>query len=90
MLQLETALLRFQQQLEFSQRIRHLMNKQHREVYDRSLVMFQSKLEILRSLLQDVANPTAPDSVKRVKYLWNKRSISEAVKDLETWQALTD
>lgn len=66
------------------------MSQQHRETYDRSLVMFQSKLDILRSMLQGVANPTAPDGVERVRYLWNKKSILEAVKDLETWQALTD
>lgn len=66
------------------------MGQQHREIYDRSLVMFQSKLEILRSMLPDGSNPTTPDGVERVKYLWNKKSILEAVKDLETWQALTD
>lgn len=52
--------------------------------------MFQSKLDVLRSMLQGVTNPTAPDGVERVRYLWNKKSILEAVKDLETWQALTD
>ncbi|KAK2597905.1 hypothetical protein N8I77_012658 [Diaporthe amygdali] len=89
-LQLENGLLRFQQQLDFSQRIRHLMSRQHQEIYDRSLVMFQSKLEILKSILQSATSRTDLDGLDRLKYLWNRNVITEAIKNLEIWQALTD
>lgn len=89
-LQLENGLLRFQQQLSFSQRIRHLMSPQHQQIYDRSLVMFQSKLEIIKSMLQGAANPVELDGVDKLKYFWKKNGITEAIRDLQTWQALTD
>lgn len=52
--------------------------------------MFQSRLEIIRSMLQGVSNPAILDGVDKIKYLWKKSGIAGAIKDLQTWQALTD
>lgn len=90
LLQLDNGLFRVQRQLEFSQRIRHLMSSRHRDIHERSLVIFQSKLDILKSMFQDAPSPTNHDSMESFKYFWNKKSILEAAQDLQTWQALTD
>lgn len=66
------------------------MSPQHRDIYNRSLVMFKSKLDVLISMFKDFPNPTTPNSLESFKYLWNRKSILEAVQDLQECQALAD
>ncbi|KUI56021.1 hypothetical protein VP1G_10793 [Cytospora mali] len=88
-LRLENGWLRFEHQVNFARRIQHLMSQQHQEVYHKTLVMFSSKLEIVTSMLTTLINPDGSLRVK-LKYVWKKESLDEAIEGLEVWQKTTD
>ncbi|KUI73548.1 hypothetical protein VM1G_08762 [Cytospora mali] len=73
----------------FARRIQHLMSQQHQEVYHKTLVMFSSKLEIVTSMLTTLVNPDGSHRAK-LKYVWKKESLDEAIEGLEVWQKTTD
>lgn len=90
MLQLENGLLRLRRQIDFSQRIRHLMDQEHQEVYEKTLIMLQSKLDTVKYILQCITATEESNVTKRIRYLRNKAALDEAIKSLSVWQALTD
>ncbi|KAI7777805.1 hypothetical protein LA080_003004 [Diaporthe eres] len=76
--------------MNFSQKIRHLMDQGHQEVYEKTLIMLQSKLDIVKYILQGITSTEEPNVTKRVRYLRNKAALDEAIQSLSVWQALTD
>lgn len=89
-LQLENGLLKLRRQIDFSQRIRHLMDQEHQEVYEKTLIMLQSKLETVKYILQGIAGADESNVMTRVRYLRSKGALDEAIHNLGVWQALTD
>jgi hypothetical protein len=92
--------VRFGSQLNFFQRIQHVMEDEHREVDSQTLQILQNKLEIVVSLLKGLVkskhssekeNRTSPThTVRRLKYAVKKDSLNEAIGELEIWQGLAD
>lgn len=74
-LQLKNGLLRLERQIDFSQRIRHLMDQKHQEVYEKTLIMLQSKLDIVKYILQGITNTDESKVTKRIRYLGNKAAL---------------
>jgi hypothetical protein len=96
---LENNWVRFGSQLNFFQRIQHVMEDEHREVYSQTLQVLQNKLEIVVSLLRGLVTqqPRAENGasssvhkVRRWRYASSKETLDEAIVDLETWQGLAD
>ncbi|ROW10358.1 hypothetical protein VMCG_02007 [Cytospora schulzeri] len=88
-LRLENGWLRFEHQLEFARRIQYLMGQEHQEVFHKTLVMFLSKLEIVTSMLMSLLNSDGTFRAK-MKYVWKKDSLDEAIEGLEVWQRMSD
>ncbi|KAF2028500.1 hypothetical protein EK21DRAFT_101818 [Setomelanomma holmii] len=98
-LRLDNSWLRFTYQLNFFQRVRHLMEDEHIEIYEQTLLIFQSKLDIVVKQLQGLvrsqpaANGFAPTNVyapKRLKYGFKKEALDQAIEALEIWQQTAD
>lgn len=73
-----------------------MMEEDHREVYEQTLSMFQSKLEVVISKLKSLIKPQPREyglmmstgtsySPKRVKYAIKKDSLDKAIDELELW-----
>lgn len=90
LLRLENALLRFNQQLHFTQHIKHLMDQEHQSVYDKTLCTIQNKLDLVKTALQSISQPDDSNATKRIKYVWQKDGLEDAVRELDVWLALTD
>ncbi|KAF2823759.1 hypothetical protein CC86DRAFT_59731 [Ophiobolus disseminans] len=99
-LRLDNSLLRFTCQLNDFQRDRQKMEDEHREVYEQTLHIFQSKLDLVISRLKDVTamEPTSTqDSAmiakykpKKAKYAFKKESLDRALDELLLWQKTAD
>lgn len=97
-MRLDNNWVQFESQLNFFQRVQHVMEDAHREVYSGTLQILQNKLEIVVSLLKDLvklepgrealSSPTY--KVNRWKYAARHKSLDEAIKDLEIWQGLAN
>jgi hypothetical protein len=97
LLRLDNSWLRFTYQLNFFQRVGHMMEEEHMEIYEQTLLVFQSKIDVvvkyLRSLVKSersangLANLYAP---RRLKYSFRKDSLDQAIDELELWQRTAD
>jgi hypothetical protein len=99
LVRLDNNWIQFESQLNFFQRVRHVMEEEHREVYSNTLQVLQNKLEIVVSLLkklvklkpgceEELSSPTY--KVNRLRYAAKHNSLDEAIKDLEVWQGLAN
>lgn len=66
------------------------MDQEHQEVYEKTLVMLQSKLDTVKYILQGIAGTEDSNVTKRARYLGNKPALDEAIQNLSVWQCLTD
>lgn len=98
-MRLDNNWVQFESQLNFFQRVQHVMEEEHREVYGNTLRILQSKLDIVVSLLKNLVKrePAREEAllsptykVNRLKYAARHRSLDEAIKDLEVWQGLAN
>lgn len=100
LVRLENNWIRFASQLNFYQRIQHIMDDEHRDVHDQTLQILQNKLEIVLSLLKRLVTPSREKDevfpsppchkIGRWKYAGRKSSLDEAIANLEVWQGLSD
>ncbi|KAK0709977.1 hypothetical protein B0T26DRAFT_679316 [Lasiosphaeria miniovina] len=104
-LRLENGWLRITHQLNFLRRVSDMMDDDHRKVYDQTLQMFLSKLQIVTSMLKDMHVEKRPSAgtfgperdtfdtcykTRRFKYARKKESLDKAIEELETWQRTAD
>ncbi|KAJ2997862.1 hypothetical protein NUW58_g518 [Xylaria curta] len=102
-LRVEVGWLRTAKQLEFMQRDEGLMGADHKQINEKILEQLQSKLKAVTSKLESVVkmpnkdgdtNSTEESSgtgtPRRLKYALLKKSIDEAVEELEVWQRTVD
>jgi hypothetical protein len=96
---LDNNLVQFELQLNFFQRIQHVMENAHRDVYAQTLQVLQNKLETVVSLMRgllkpltvsEYAIPSPTYEVKRWKYASQKGGLDEAIEELEEWQRLAN
>jgi hypothetical protein len=96
---LDNNLVQFELQLNFLQRIQHVMEEAHREVYTQTLQVLQNKLETVVSLMRGLLKPLPVNEdamlsptyeVKRWKYASKKGGLDEAIGELEEWQRLAN
>lgn len=95
-LRLDHSWLRWSHQLNFLQRVQHLMDEDHREVYDQTLHVFLGKLEIVTVMLKSLVR-WEPDNQtggsyrpRQIKYALIKNKLDKAIEELEIWQKTAD
>lgn len=75
------------------------MQPEHVDVYERTLHVLLTKIEVLISLLKRLVKPQAGNgndgdangyTVKRLKYAFKKDSLDQAIEEFETWQRTAD
>ncbi|KAK3315976.1 hypothetical protein B0H66DRAFT_560058 [Apodospora peruviana] len=59
-LRLDNGWLRITHQLNFLRRVQHMMDEEHQEVYEQTLQMFSTKLEIVTLMLKRMVKSAAP------------------------------
>ncbi|KAK3361701.1 hypothetical protein B0T24DRAFT_691680 [Lasiosphaeria ovina] len=104
-LRLDNGWLRITHQLNFLRRVSDMMDDEHRQVYDQTLQVFLSKLQIVTSMLKDLHVASWPSAgtfgpegdtsdacykPRRFKYARKKESLDKAIEELETWQRTAD
>ncbi|KAM7195480.1 hypothetical protein V8F33_006650 [Rhypophila sp. PSN 637] len=105
-LRLDYGWVRWSQQLSSLQRIEHMMDQYHREVYAQTLETFLAKLKMVTTQLRGLVVERKPDAtVKKLGYLVNattnyeprsvvyvlkKKSLDKAIEELEIWQRMSD
>ncbi|KAK0644064.1 hypothetical protein B0T16DRAFT_377950 [Cercophora newfieldiana] len=99
-LRLDNGWLRLTHQLNFLRRVEHMMEEEHREVYEQTLRVFLGKLQnvtlILRRLVKprsDTFGMAAGDfdfAPKKFKFALQKENLDKAIEDLEVWQRTAD
>ncbi len=99
--------LRFEVRERFEGRLRttHLMEGEHRDVYEKTLHVFLTKLQIVTSILKSMqvykprpeasaGSTIAVDQVdfhpRRFKYARQKDSLDKAFEELDIWQGTAD
>jgi hypothetical protein len=96
---LDNHWVQFVSQLNFFQRVQHVMDDDHRQVYSQTLQVLQNKLEIVVALLKGLVKPQprseddiSPPAFKvgRWKFAGKKDRLDEAIEDLEIWQGLAN
>lgn len=103
MLRLDNGWVKFTHQLNFLQRIQHVMEDEHRDVCEQTLRVLLGKLEtvteMLRGLLKlemsdeaahAVSNPALDVRVRRTRFAFKKESLDRAIEELEVWQRTAD
>lgn len=94
----ENSWLRTEDQLNLLQRIAELLDERHKSLQLETLQVLASKLNTVITKLQSVLEPDtarrdvddAAFRVKRVKYLFLKETIDEAITSLKLWQDVFD
>jgi len=97
-LRVEASWLRTSDQLEFLKRIAELLDEQHKLVQQETLRVLASKLETAITKLESILKTTKKNDlaqdeghqINRVKYLFLKESIDNAIEDLKVWQDVFD
>ncbi|KAK4207894.1 hypothetical protein QBC37DRAFT_454276 [Rhypophila decipiens] len=105
-LRLDYGWVRWSQQLSSLQRIEHMMDQYHREVYAQTLETFLAKLKMVTTQLRGLVVERKPDAVvkksgylvnttinyeaRSVKYVLKKKSLDKAIEELEIWQRMSD
>ena len=94
----ENSWLRTEDQLNLLQRIAKLLDERHQSLQLETLQVLSSKLNTVITKLHSVLEPDTKRQdvddtafrVKRVKYLFVKETIDEAIKSLKLWQETFD
>ncbi|KAG4274827.1 hypothetical protein FPRO04_14464 [Fusarium proliferatum] len=97
-LRVENAWLRCSEQLNFFRRIQTKMDEDHQELHWRTLLVLQEKLLTVKNILSRCSTPGEPTThghpegiiARPWKYGFKKKSIDEAIRDLEIWQKQAD
>lgn len=101
-LRLDNGWVKFTHQLNFLQRIQHVMEDEHRDVCEQTLRVLLGKLEtvteMLRGLLKlemsdeahAVSNPAFDVRVRKTRFAFKKESLDRAIEELEVWQRTAD
>ncbi|KAL6404753.1 hypothetical protein AUP68_11582 [Ilyonectria robusta] len=100
-LRLDNGWLRWSHQLNFLQRVQHMMDEEHCEIYHQTLHVFLGKLEMVTAMLKRLVrrgpdDPTGSSdgggcySTRRMKYAMMKNSLDRAIEELEIWQSTAD
>ncbi|KAK0616479.1 hypothetical protein B0T14DRAFT_568079 [Immersiella caudata] len=99
-LRLDNGWLRLTHQLNFLRRVHHMMEEEHREVYEQTLRVFLSKLQIVTLILRRLVKPRSDTfgvasggfeiAPKKLKFALQKDNLDKAIEDLEVWQRTAD
>lgn len=99
-LRLDNGWIRLCHQLNFLRRVQHMMEEEHREVYEQTLQIFLSKLKVVTSMLKRLVKPRSEAfglgvggvdfGPRKVKFALHKDSLDKAIEELEVWQRTAD
>ncbi|KAK4452640.1 hypothetical protein QBC34DRAFT_397967 [Podospora aff. communis PSN243] len=99
-LRLDNGWLRLTHQLNFLRRVQHMMEEEHREVYEQTLRVFLNKLQIVTLILRRLVKPRSDTfgvagggfeiSPKKLKFALQKNNLDKAIEELEVWQRTAD
>ncbi|KAM0259170.1 hypothetical protein ACHAPA_010904 [Fusarium lateritium] len=102
-LRLDNGWLRFAHQLSFASRVESVMGHEHRDIHEQTLCMLLGKIEAVILLLQQILSRTKPTQEeafldpgehfgwrRKLKFVFNKKSLDNAIDELETWQRIAD
>lgn len=94
---MENSWLRTEHQLNLLHRVAATLDERHRDLQQETLQVLAMKLELVILKLQSVLEPDTSKEVgdgafkvKRVKYLFLKETIDEAISSLKLWQDVFD
>ena len=92
-LRLDNSLLRFAQQINFLNRIRDIMDEDHREIHVRTLNVLLGKLQSVVTILRGLSKQTHDENsltTKKIQYAWKKDSLDKAIEEVVLWQTTAD
>ena len=99
-LRLDNGWLRLTHQLNFLRRVQHMMEEEHREVYEQTLRVFLGKLQVVTLILRRLVKPHSDTfgvtggeleyAPKKLKFALQKGNLDKAIEDLEVWQRTAD
>ncbi|OIW23930.1 hypothetical protein CONLIGDRAFT_664331 [Coniochaeta ligniaria NRRL 30616] len=99
-LRLDNGWVKFTHQLNFLQRIQHVMEDEHRDVCEQTLRVLLGKLEIVTEMLRGLLKLEMPHDaildpgfdvrIRKTKFAFKKESLDRAIEELEVWQRTAD